>query len=215
MAKKNSSVTEFINKDKTWQQEIRKLRELLLENGLTEEFKWRAPCYTHESSNIVIIGRLKKSCTLGFFKGVLLSDPQSILVAPGPNSQSARVVRFESLESIESLSDTIGAYIKEAIELEAKGAKVDFNQKDEIELPDELLQTYDENPLLKSAFESLTPGRRRAYVLHFTSAKQSKTRKSRVENCIPRIMAGKGMHDCICGLSDRMPRCDGSHQRKR
>ncbi|MCC9601308.1 YdeI/OmpD-associated family protein [Stieleria sp. JC731] len=212
MPKVHPKVSEFIKKDSNWRKEIRTLRSILVDSGLTEDFKWRAPCYTFENSNIAIIARLKDSCTLSFFKGILLNDEAKVLVAPGKNSQSARVIRFFSEEEIHSHTDTIRSYVQQAIEIEQSGKKVDFSQKDNLEIPKELQQTYDENPLLQAAFESLTPGRQRGYILHFTGAKQSRTRKDRVEKSVDRIMAGKGIHDCICGLSSRLPRCDGSHQ---
>ncbi|MCD0462907.1 YdeI/OmpD-associated family protein [Roseiconus lacunae] len=211
MAKYDPQVTDYIRQDTCWPRELRTLRSLLIGGGLKEAYKWRAPCYTYGDANVAMLASLKQTCTLSFFKGVLLTDPEQMLVAPGKNSQSARVLRFRSVSEIEALESSVQRFIREAIEIEKSGVSVEFRQKDELEIPDELLQMYDQNPRLKAAFDALTPGRRRGYVLHFNGAKQSKTRLSRIEKSIPRIFEGKGIHDCICGLSKRMPRCDGSH----
>ena len=209
----NSKVDEFIDKSKKWQQEIKILRSILLDCHLAEELKWRAPCYTFKNANIILIGVFKEYCTLSFFKGVLLKDDNNVLVAPGENSQAVRMLRFTTLNEIIENQALIKAYIFEAIEIEKAGLKVDFKEKTELTFPEELQNKLNSSPAFKAAFEALTPGRQRAYNLHFSAPKQSKTRETRIENCEERILKGKGFNDCICGLTKRPPQCDGSHKR--
>lgn len=209
---KNPAIDEFIEKQDKWKDELSLLREIILECGLTEEFKWRGPCYSYQKSNLLIIGGFKDDCVLSYFKGVLLKDEAKLLVKPGENSQSGRFLKFKSVNEILKLKDLIKAYIFEAIELEKAGAKVEFSESKEFDLPDELLEKFKELPELKKAFEKLTIGRQRAYVIHFNGTKQSKTKIARIEKYIPRIMIGKGFNDCVCGLSKKMPGCDGSHR---
>jgi uncharacterized protein YdeI (YjbR/CyaY-like superfamily) len=187
-------VNKFIKKAGPWQDEIEVLRDILLQTRLVEDFKWSKPCYIHEGSNIVIIQPFKSCLGLMFFKGALLKDPKGILKDNGPNSQSARRLEFTSLQEIVKARSTIKAYIKEAIEIETSGRKVVLKKKPE-PLPEELKEIFKKKPSLKKAFEALTPGRQRAYILHFSSAKQSATRVSRIEKCMPRILEGKGMND--------------------
>lgn len=149
---------------------------------------------------------------LSFFKGSLLKDPQGILTKPGENSRAARVIRFASVQDIERVERTLMAYINEAINVEKAGLKVDFAQDAELPIPEEFQEQLDEMPALQEAFDALTPGRQRAYLLHFAGAKQSKSRADRVRKCTPRILDGKGLNDCVCGLSKRLPACDGSHK---
>ncbi|MFV8370259.1 YdeI/OmpD-associated family protein [Flavobacterium sp. LB2R40] len=208
----NSKVDDFINNAKKWQPEIEQLRLLLLDCGLTEEFKWRKPCYCFQAHNVVIIGSFKESCALSFFKGTLLQDSNGFLCKPGENSQAMRFFKFTHLEEIIAQQSIIKAYIYEAIEIEKAGLKVNFKSNTELELVAELQNTLAKNPDLKTAFKALTPGRQRAYNLYFSAAKQSKTRETRIENYIPRILGGKGINDCTCGLSKKMPSCDGSHK---
>jgi len=212
MNKLNPKVDEYLNKARKWQAELEQLRTLLLGCGLTEDFKWRNPCYTSENKNIVIIGELKDCCTLNFFKGALLKDPGGILSKPGENSRAARVIRFTSVQEIDELDSVLKSYIAEAVEVEKAGLKVDLEQDRELEIPEEFQQKLDDSPDLQEAFEALTPGRQRAYLLYFSGAKQSRTRASRVEQHTERILAGKGIHDCVCGLSKKKPSCDGSHK---
>lgn len=195
MDKMNSEVDWFFEKDTQWQKEYRKLRTLVLECGLTEELKWGCPCYTHENSNIVLIHGFNEYCALLFHKGVLLKDPEDILVQQTENVQSARQVRFTSVQEIVELKSIIQAYVREAIEVEKAGLKVDFKETKEFDVPEEFQTKLDENPTLKAAFEALTPGRQRGYLLHFSGAKQSKTRERRVKKCIPKILDGKGLRD--------------------
>ena len=211
-SKRNPKVDEFINKAKSWRQELSAMRIILLECQLTEEIKWRAPCYTYEGKNIVLIGRLKECCTLSFPKGALLKDTESVLSKPGDNTRAARVIRFACVDEINELENVLKSYVYEAIELEKSGRKIDFSENRELELPDELQAKFEEDPVFRAAFEALTPGRQRGYTLHVSGAKQSKTRASRIESCEQKILAGKGFHDCVCGLSKKMPACDGSHK---
>jgi uncharacterized protein YdeI (YjbR/CyaY-like superfamily) len=162
---------------------------------LIEELKWSKPCYTFQKSNIVIIQAFKEYCALMFFKGALLKDPNGILVKIGENTQAARQIRFTNVQEIVARHSILKAYIHEAMEVEKAGLKVDFKEKTELVFPEEFQKRLDENPALKTAFEALTPGRQRAYNLYFTAAKQPKTRESRVEKCMPKILEGKGLND--------------------
>ena len=191
----NPLVDEFLNKAKKWQAEMTSLRRIILECGLTEEFKWSQPCYTFEERNVVIIGELKECCVISFFKGALLKDDWKILARPGENTQAARIIRFTNVAEIEEIESTLKAYIIEAIELERSGLKVEITDKNVIKLPEELILKFEAIPDLKTAFHTLTPGRQRAYLLYFSQPKQSKTRESRIDKYIPRIFEGKGIHD--------------------
>lgn len=177
-----------------WQAELGALRAILADCGLMEEFKWRSPCYTVEGRNVAVLWSFRESAALGFFKGVLLKDPDGLLVAPGENSRSARLLRFTDLDQIAGMEGTIRTYIREAIELEKAGARVDL-PKDDLAYPEELLVALEEDPELQAAFDALTPGRRRGYVLHFSQPKQPATRQLRIAKSRDRILAGKGMHD--------------------
>lgn len=180
-------------KVKTWQRELTELRRIALECGLEEEFKWSQPCYTYQKKNILIVTAFKNYAALAFFKGTLIKDVSNILIAAGPNSQSARQVRFTNQKDILSMEAVLKAYIFEAIEVEKSGLKVEF--KKEMQLPAELEDKFDELPELKAAFMGLTPGRQRGYILHFSQPKQAKTRVARIEKCIEKILSGKGFND--------------------
>lgn len=182
-------------KTRKWQQELQALRNILLECPLSEEVKWGMPCYSFEGANILLISAFKESCTLSFFKGALLKDEQGILQKPGENTQAGRLIRFTQTQDIQAMASLVKAYIQEAIEIEKAGLKADFTASKELSLPAEFQQKLEQIPALKKAFESLTPGRKRSYILHFAQAKQSKTRISRIEKCIPQILAGKGFHE--------------------
>ena len=208
----NPQLNDYFNKKDKWQTVCNQLRALVLECGLTEELKWRNPCYTFQNHNIVLIGKFKEYCSLSFFKGVLLQDEHELLVSPGENSQSVRLIKFTDSQQIEALKPILKATIFEAIELEKAGIKVELKQSTNLTFPEELITLLNQNPKLKSAFESLTPGRQRGYNLHFSAPKQAQTRISRIEKCMDRILSGKGLHDCICGHSKRLPTCDGSHK---
>ena len=188
-------VDAFIENATAWKSELEALRKLLLDSPLTEDFKWRGPCYTHEGKAVVMLADFKNYCALGFFKGVLMKDPQTILVAPGENSQSMRMVHFTSVEEINTLAPVLKEYILRAVENEKSGLKVEFKQAGEQSMPIEFQNRLSEDAALKKAFESLTPGRQRAYLIHFSVPKQSRTREARIEKLIPRILAGKGFQD--------------------
>ncbi|MCV9885074.1 DUF1801 domain-containing protein [Metabacillus halosaccharovorans] len=211
-SKLNPKVDDFLSEAKTWKEEFVKLREIVLGCELTEEFKWMHPCYTLNGKNIVLIHGFKDYCALLFHKGALLKDAEKILIQQTENVQSARQIWFTNLQEIAEMESTIKAYIQEAIEVEKAGLEVKVEKNKEIIIPEELQTKFDELPALKTAFEALTPGRQRAYILHFTQPKQAKTRESRIMKSIERILIGKGLNDCICGLSKRMPNCDGSHK---
>ncbi len=178
-----------------WPNELRRLRALVLSCGLVEERKWSMPCYTYKGKNVIMVSAFKDYAALSFFKGSLLKDEAGLLKQHGENSQAVRLFRFTSEQQIEELEPLLRAYIFEAIELEKSGAKISFTQKDELEYPEELLARMDEDPDLQAAFEALTPGRKRGYVLHFSQAKQSATRLARIDKCRPKILDGKGWND--------------------
>ena len=190
----NPEVDKFLTKAEQWHKEMEQLRTIALDCELTEEIKWGKPCYTFQGNNIVIIQPFKESIALMFFKGVLLDDPRGILEKPGKHSRVSRRIPFTSVQEIIEMEPVIKAYIDEAIEVEKAGLEVDL-EKDPEPVPEELQTKLDENPALKKAFEDLTPGRQRAYILHFSGAKKSITRKRRVEKYIPKILGGKGLRE--------------------
>ena len=191
----NSKVDLFLEKANPWQTEMKLLRSICLDCGLTETYKWMHPCYTFENSNVVLIHGFKNYCALLFHKGALLKDGHHILIQQTKNVQAARQIRFTNVSEIQNLKTTIKEYIFEAIEIEKAGLKVPMKTTSEFDFPKEFQTIFDESPHLKSAFKSLTPGRQRGYLLYFSQAKQSKTRKSRIEACIPKILNGKGLND--------------------
>ncbi|MEN7550475.1 YdeI family protein [Rapidithrix thailandica] len=191
----NPKVDFFFNKSQKWQDELGRLRTIALNCGLTEELKWGVPCYTFQKSNIVLIHEFKEYCAFLFHKGALLSDADGLLIQQTENVQAARQIRFTSLQEIEELESLLKTYIFEAIEVEKAGLKVEFKKTSEFNMPEEFQIKLEGNPDLKAAFEALTPGRQRGYLLHFSQAKQSKTRTSRIEKCIPQIFDGKGLND--------------------
>ncbi|MFN0032096.1 MAG: YdeI/OmpD-associated family protein [Flavobacteriales bacterium] len=182
-------------KVQSWQPELKKLRMIVNECGLHEECKWGVPCYTFQNSNVAIVSALKDYAALSFFKGSLLNDTHNVLVSPGENSQSSRLIKFTDVQEITKAEPILRAYIYEAIEVEKAGLKVTFKKIDEYKKPEELQLKLDADPALKMAFESLTPGRQRGYILHIAQPKQAKTREARVEKCIPLILSGKGLDD--------------------
>lgn len=191
----NPKVDFYFKKAKKWQKEVTKLRSIMLDCHLSEELKWGVPCYTYEKSNIVLIHDFKDYCALLFHKGSLMKDPHGILIQQTENVQSARQVRFTSLEEINKLESILKEYVFEAIEIKESGQKVEFKKTAEYKIPEEFQQKLEEMPALKDAFYGLTPGRQRGYLLHFSSAKQSKTRESRIEKNIRQILDGKGLED--------------------
>ncbi|MGE7113807.1 YdeI/OmpD-associated family protein [Lysinibacillus sp. NPDC047702] len=190
----NPKVDEFLNKAKKWQEEYRTLRKIVLDCELTEEFKWMHPCYTLANKNIVLIHGFKEYCALLFHKGALLQDTHGILIQQTENVQAARQIRFTNVQEIVEKEAIIKAYISDAIAVEKAGLEVAL-KKDTESIPDELQQKFEEKPALKTAFEALTPGRQRAYILYFSQPKQSKTRVSRIEKYTQQILNGKGLND--------------------
>lgn len=187
-------IAAFFEDAPRWKKELAAFRALLLAGGLEETFKWRGPTYTAHGGNVATIFGFKDACALSFFKGVLLTDPQGILEPPGENSRSARLVKVTDTVAIARLASTIEALVAEAIANEKAGLKVDF-PKDDLPLPDELTDALAADPEFAAAFDALTPGRRRGWILHVSQPKKSETRASRIEKATPRILDGKGMHD--------------------
>jgi uncharacterized protein YdeI (YjbR/CyaY-like superfamily) len=191
----NPKVDFYFDENEKWQKEIEKMRSIVLDCGLNEELKWGCPCYRYNDANVVLIHVFKEYCAFLFFKGALLNDPNGILIQQTENVQAARQMRFTNLKEIVKLEATIKAYIYEAIEVEKAGLQVKLKKTSEFNMPEEFQKRLNKNKALRTAFESLTPGRQRAYLLHFSSAKQTKTRESRIEKYIPQILEGKGIDD--------------------
>jgi uncharacterized protein YdeI (YjbR/CyaY-like superfamily) len=194
-SKANPKVDAFIATAKNWQPEFKKLRAILLDSDLTEDFKWSQPCYTFQGKNVVVIGGLKESCALAFFKGALLKDVHGVLTRPGQHSQSTRWFKFASVREIAEMKSVLKAYIREAIQVEKSGLKVKLKKTSDLKIPEEFQLMLDEFPEFKAAFEALTPGRQRACIYHFSAPKQSKTREARVLKFMPNILKGKGLLD--------------------
>lgn len=192
---KNPKVDFFFGKAKQWKEELELLRTIALDSELTEELKWGVPCYTANGSNVVLIHAFRNYCALLFHKGVLLKDPENILIRQTENVQSARQIRFAHRDEIVEYTAALKAYIREAIEVERSGAKVPMKTTKEFAVAEEFQQKLDDRPDLKKAFAALTPGRQRGYLLYFASAKQAKTRQARIEKYTDHILAGKGLDD--------------------
>lgn len=208
----NPAIDAYIEELAEWREEMIYLRKMVLACNLQEEQKWGQPCYCLGNKNIVLIHGFKDYCALLFMKGSLLSDSHKLLIQQTENVQAGRQIRFTNLQQIIELEPILKAYIFEAIEVEKAGIKVPMKKHEDFVVPEELTSKFDELPSLKEAFYALTPGRQRAYILHFSGSKNSVTRIARIDKYIPRIMNGKGITDCTCGLSKRMPNCDGSHK---
>jgi uncharacterized protein YdeI (YjbR/CyaY-like superfamily) len=191
----NPKVDFFFNKAEKWQEAYSKLRSIVLECGLNEELKWGVPCYTFQNSNVVLIHGFKEYCALLFHKGALLNDTNGILIQQTENVQAARQIRFSNVQEIIEQEPILKAYIYEAIEVEKAGLKVELKKSSEFKMAIEFQTKLDENATLKTAFEALTPGRQRAYLLHFSAPKQAQTREKRVEKCMQDILDGKGLND--------------------
>lgn len=191
----NLKVDVFIEKAEHWQEEYKTLRAIIVDCGLTEEFKWGVPCYTVDNHNLVLIHGFKEYCALLFFKGALIKDDMGILLQQTENVQAARQMRFTDVDEIVELETVIRAYIQEAVEVEKAGLEVELKKTSEFNMPEEFRIILDSNPKLNKAFEALTPGRQRGYLLYFSSAKQSKTREARIEKYTQHILAGKGLND--------------------
>ena len=191
----NPDVDLFFKKANKWQQEFKQLRIIILDCGLTEELKWGHPCYTFAKSNVVLIHGFKEYCALLFFKGALLKDAANILIQQTKNVQAARHVRFTNSREISKVTPILKAYVRQAIEVEKAGLKVNLKKTSDFKIPEEFQNKLDESPALKAAFKALTPGRQRAYIFYFSQPKQSQTRESRVEKCRKQILNGKGIND--------------------
>ena len=192
---KNPKVDFFFNKAKQWQEEYKKLRTIILDCGLTEEFKWMHPCYTFKESNVVLVHGFKEYCAILFIKGALLKDAKGILIQQTENVQAGRQIRFTNVQEIVKLEPILKAYIHEAIEVEKAGLKVKLKKTADYKIPKELQNKLDENLALKEAFYALTPGRQRGYLYYFSQPKLSKTREARIEKCTDRILDGMGLND--------------------
>ena len=192
-SKADPRVDAFIADAKRWQEELKKLRAILLESELIEELKWHQPCYTMEGKNIAILSELKESCALAFFKGALLKDVHGVLTRPGQHTQAGRWIKFTSVREIAEMKSILKAYIREAIAVEKSGMKVKLKKTSDLKVPEEFQLMLDEFPNLKAAFDGLTPGRQRAYIYHFSAPKQAKTREARVRKFMPHILKGKGI----------------------
>ncbi|NHA04300.1 hypothetical protein G7092_10860 [Mucilaginibacter sp. HC2] len=191
----NPKVDFYFNKAERWQEELDQLRMIVLDCGLSEELKWGCPCYTFQQNNIVLIHVFKEYCALLFFKGALLSNTDGLLIQQTENVQAARQIRFTNALEIIEQKAILKAHIHEAVEVEKAGLKVELKKTEEFPIPKEFQGKLDKIPALKTAFEALTPGRQRAYILHFSQPKQSKTREARVEKYMPQILSGKGLND--------------------
>jgi uncharacterized protein YdeI (YjbR/CyaY-like superfamily) len=185
----------FFDQPEKWQKEFEKLRAIILDTGLDEELKWGCPCYTYHNRNIVLIHGFKEYCAILFFKGALLNDTCKILIQQSENVQAARQIRFTNQEEISKLEKEIKLYVYEALEVEKSGVQVPMKKTKDFEVAKEFQHKLNTDTVLKEAFKALTPGRQRAYLLYFSSAKQPKTRESRIEKCIPQILTGKGLND--------------------
>src|ERR1700676_1310070 len=195
MNRMNPKVDFYFSKAKKWQEELEKLRMIVLDCQLTEELKWGVPCYTLQKNNIVLIHAFKEYCAYLFFKGALLNDANGILIQQTENVQAGRQVRFTNVREIVKMEPILKAYTYEAIEVERAGLKVNFKKTTAFIIPEEFQNKLDKKPALKAAFDALTPGRQRAYIFYFSAPKQSKTRESRVEKCMQQILNGKGLND--------------------
>ncbi|MBO0931369.1 YdeI/OmpD-associated family protein [Fibrella aquatilis] len=191
----NPKVDFYFNKAEKWQEELALLRTIMLDCGLAEELKWGVPCYTFQQNNVALLHVFKDYCAVLFVKGTLLQDAEGILVQQTENVQSARQIRFTSLQQITEMTAVLKAYIFEACEVEKLGLTVALKQTTDYAMPEEFRRRLDENPALKTAFEALTPGRQRAYLLHFSAPKQAKTREARIDKSVPQILVGKGLND--------------------
>jgi uncharacterized protein YdeI (YjbR/CyaY-like superfamily) len=191
----NPKVDHFIDQETKWQEEFKALRAIALDCQLNEDLKWGVPCYTHQGANVALIHGFKEYCAILFVKGSLLKDPKKLLITQTENVQAGRQVRFTTLDQITQLAPDLKAYLQEAVEVEKAGLKVPAKKTADYPIPEEFQARLDADPAVKKAFESLTPGRQRGYLLHFAAPKQAKTREDRVEKCLPKILAGKGLDD--------------------
>ena len=208
----NPKVDAFFSTVSNWKEELTLLRRILLDCGLREELKWSSPCYTFQNANVALLHGFKAYCGIGFFKGALLQDSEGVLSKPGENTQSSRIMKFTQIQEITALEAILKAYVFKAIEVEKAGLQVETEKNPVLKFPEEFQKKLEEDPGFKAAFFALTPGRQRGYNLFFSAPKQSETRESRVEKYRQQILNEKGINDCTCGLSKKMPSCDGSHK---
>ena len=208
----NPKINEFFEELTNWKEELQLLRTYVLDCLLIEEEKWKVPCYTYNEKNIVLIHGFKDYFALLFMKGSLLLDSENILIQQTENVQSGRQIRFTTIAQLVAMEATIKAYIFEAIEVEKAGLKIEYKKKEDYTIPEELIEKFKQNTEFQTAFEALTSGRQKGYLLHFSGSNNAKTRSNRIEKYMDKILQGKGMTDCTCGLSKRMPNCDGSHK---
>ena len=194
-SQRNPKVDAFFGRTEHWLKEFEALREIILDCPVTEDLKWGWPCYSHEGTNVVLMHGFKDYCALLFMKGALMKDPEGVLIQQTENVQSARQIRFTGVGEIVRLGAALRVYVRDAIELTKAGAKVQRKTTSDYPVPDELRDRMDDDPDLRAAFEALTPGRQRGYLVHFNSAKQSATRAARIEKCLPKILVGKGLLD--------------------
>ena len=206
-------VTTYLDRLDRWQPELRLLRDLVVATGLTETFKWSHPCYTYGKANILLLHAFRDYCAILFFKGALLQDADQRLVQQTDKVRSARQLRFTGVRAIERQRATVRGLVYEAIEVERSGVSLPPRAQEECTVPEELSAKFREDTAFRDAFEALTPGRQRGYLLYFSEAKQAATRRARIEKQLPRILSGFGRNDCTCGLSKRMPNCDGAHRK--
>lgn len=210
--KMNPEVSTYIESLTKWKTEIGLLREIVLETPLVEAFKWKQPCYTFKNKNVLMVSSFKECCFVSFLKGVLLEDSGGRLVFPGENSQAVKMLKFSSVAEIKDLREIILDYVHEAIKNEKVGKKVTFKEVEAFDYPSELKDAFEEDSNFRNAFEALTKGRQKGYLLQFSGAKHSATRVTRIQNLKSRILDGYGLRDCTCQHSKRMPNCDGSHK---
>ena len=207
-----TKTTIMIIKNTKWNEEIDVLKSIISDCGLEETTKWNQPCFTFKGKNILLLGAFKDYCVVSFFKGALLTDPDHLFTKPGENTQVVRVIRFHNMDEVKKVSNYLKSLVYEAIDIEQKEIPLPKTEVRQIDIPNELKHAFNQKPTLEKAFKGLTPGRQRGYLLYFTSAKQSKTMEARINKFTERIMTGKGINDCVCGLSRKMPSCDGSHK---
>lgn len=207
-----TDVDQFFDSLKSGKESLQLLRKILQETDLVEEFKWKQPCYTHKGKNVIILAALKDHVVISFLKGALLTDKENLLEKAGAHSQSARIIRLYDLDEVKKRLPQIKKLINESIKVEDIGKQAEKDESFFIEKPSELIDQFKNDKQFDKAFHQLTPGRQRAYLMFFTAAKQTETRISRIEKYKDRILKGFGFNDCVCGLSKRMPNCDGSHK---
>ena len=212
MRKTYPHVDDYLQDQDLWQEELSALVDILRDTELEETTKWSTPVYVYRGTNLVGLGAFKNHCAISFFNGALLPDPEGVLTKPGENTQAGRWIKYTSLASIQKDRKMLQQYIQDAMDAERAGLKVEMKTVDDYEVPEELTEAFKTDAPLAEAWGALTPGRQRAYILFIAGAKQSATRADRIAKYRTRILKGKGMNDCICGLSKRMPNCDGSHK---